>query len=269
MQQGDAVQQGGAVQQRSAMQQAGVAKDGVAVWLLASTCPSSSSPARHAPALPALPAPRRPAECLYAPFAARGFAREFVKDLEVGRGWAGEGTGGGPSGWAVPERVGPAAARTAGCALCARLEPPNLGRACTCTPAGRPPPRHRGSHPLSRAVSGAGRGRGRRHGRQGDGATAARQLPALRLHLQPGATRQEGLARAGGEAVHCAEHRGRCSPHSICLSPPRCAPPAAGVQGVRAAGGTQQRAAAAGRQPHATSAKTRQRRGSWGSSSSG
>ena len=24
-------------------------------------------------------------ECLYAPFAARGFAREFVKDLEVGR----------------------------------------------------------------------------------------------------------------------------------------------------------------------------------------
>ena len=25
-------------------------------------------------------------ECVYAPFAARGFAREFVKDLEV-RGW--------------------------------------------------------------------------------------------------------------------------------------------------------------------------------------
>lgn len=25
-------------------------------------------------------------ECLYAPFAARGFARDFVKDLEVSRG---------------------------------------------------------------------------------------------------------------------------------------------------------------------------------------
>lgn len=28
--------------------------------------------------------PQLPAECIYAPFAARGFAREFVKDLEVG-----------------------------------------------------------------------------------------------------------------------------------------------------------------------------------------
>lgn len=35
-------------------------------------------------------------ECVYAPFAARGFARDFVKDLEVGgeRGWGG---GGGPT----------------------------------------------------------------------------------------------------------------------------------------------------------------------------
>ena len=28
--------------------------------------------------------PHTPAECIYAPYAARGFAREFVKDLEVG-----------------------------------------------------------------------------------------------------------------------------------------------------------------------------------------
>ena len=31
------------------------------------------------------------AECIYAPFAARGFAREFVKDLEVCVGWGGWG----------------------------------------------------------------------------------------------------------------------------------------------------------------------------------
>ena len=50
---------------------------------------ASLSPLLPCPMLPAcLPACRclPAAECIYAPFAARGFAREFVKDLEVGWG---------------------------------------------------------------------------------------------------------------------------------------------------------------------------------------
>lgn len=49
--------------------------------------PFRTAPASHSCCQPMhwlLLAPCPAAECIYAPFAARGFAREFVKDLEVG-----------------------------------------------------------------------------------------------------------------------------------------------------------------------------------------
>ena len=68
--------------------------------------------------------------------------------------------------------------------------PPSIHPSPTCFAAciaGGPSPRHCGPHPLSRAVPGARQQQQRWwNGRQGGSAAAARQLRALRLHLQPG-----------------------------------------------------------------------------------